>query len=67
MRLKLICVLFSLTLLSCLKKSWTCTCTNDVDGSIFEVSKYKLTESDAVSACENRDSQLEITCILEEN
>ncbi|MGB1205652.1 MAG: hypothetical protein ACPG5B_08410 [Chitinophagales bacterium] len=56
----------SLTFTSCSKKTWTCTCTNDSDESIVEISTYKLAKSDAISACENRDKQPDITCVLEE-
>lgn len=66
MNSKLIYIVLSLAFLSCSKKNWTCTCTNDTDGSIFEVSNYDLTESDAVSACANRDNEPNISCTLEE-
>ncbi|MEL6865417.1 MAG: hypothetical protein AAFP19_13410 [Bacteroidota bacterium] len=56
-----------ISLSACSKKTWLCTCTSDTDGSVIEVSKYKLTTEDAESACKNRDEAPGITCILEKN
>lgn len=52
---------------SCSKKEWTCTCTSDIDESIVEISNYELSESDAISACDNKDRELEKSCVLEKS
>ena len=49
---------------SCSKKNWICTCTSNNNGTIVEVSNYTLTESDAISACTNKDNEPDITCTL---
>lgn len=58
-------LIVTISIFSCSKKEWTCTCTSDIDGSIVEISNYELTESDAISACDNKDSESEKSCVLE--
>lgn len=52
-----------LGLASC-KKSYKCTCTSDIDGSITNISDYKLTKPDAESACGNADDVVNVSCVL---
>ena len=64
---KSILILIVLLAISCGKRDYTCTCTYDSDGSIENISNYNLTQSDAESACNNRDELPDITCVLIED
>ncbi|MEM9850343.1 MAG: hypothetical protein AAF847_20795 [Bacteroidota bacterium] len=61
-------VLYSLIataiLIACRKEDWTCTCT-DINGNPVGQTTYNLTEKDAVEACDERDAQPNVSCILE--